>query len=159
MSDGPRGISGTLSQRLYAVLKEKPLHAETVADAIEIDRRTLSRWLKSEGTSFKRIAGQARLDVAKQLLADTSMNLAEISAALGFSEPAAFSHAFRRWTGTTPSAWRTKLLQFNHPSAGKHSEGAPLPRRPRVQNRTDLRNPQWLPDRTQQRRASRRVQR
>ncbi|WP_431310832.1 hypothetical protein [Methylobacterium oxalidis] len=32
--------------------------------------------------------------------------MAQISAILHFSEPAAFTHAFRRWSGTTPSAWR-----------------------------------------------------
>ncbi|WP_238179919.1 helix-turn-helix domain-containing protein, partial [Methylobacterium oxalidis] len=35
-----------------------------------------------------------------------SSSLAQISAILHFSEPAAFTHAFRRWSGTTPSAWR-----------------------------------------------------
>jgi AraC-like DNA-binding protein len=44
--------------------------------------------------------------VAKQLLADTSMSLTQISTALNFSEPAAFTHAFRRWSGMAPSIWR-----------------------------------------------------
>jgi AraC-like DNA-binding protein len=92
------------------MLIEHPLNVTAAAEKIGIHRRTLSRWLQSEGTSFKRIADEVRFGAAMQLLRDTNMSLAEISAALRFSEPAAFTHAFRRWTGTTPSAWREKLL-------------------------------------------------
>ncbi|WP_084673794.1 AraC family transcriptional regulator [Methylobacterium sp. WSM2598] len=77
-----------------------------VAQGLAIAQRTLARRLKAEGTTFRSIANQTRLGMAKQLLADTTMSLTEISAALEFSEPAAFTHAFRRWTGTTPSTWR-----------------------------------------------------
>ncbi|WP_147029534.1 helix-turn-helix domain-containing protein, partial [Methylobacterium oxalidis] len=48
--------------------------------------------------------------------ADTSMNLGQISAALDFSEPAALTHAFRRWSGMTPSAWR----RANRPEPTRH---------------------------------------
>lgn len=80
--------------------------AEHVARTRRVNRRTLSRHLRAEGTTFRRLANEALFQVAKQLLADTCMSLTEISATLNFSEPAAFTHAFRRWSGTTPSAWR-----------------------------------------------------
>ncbi|WP_244937375.1 AraC family transcriptional regulator [Methylobacterium crusticola] len=92
-------------------------NAKQVARQMEINRRTLSRRLKAEGTSFRLVASQLRLGIAKQLLADTNMSLALISAALEFSEPAAFTHAFRRWTGTTPSAWR-KERRPDHATPG-----------------------------------------
>jgi AraC-like DNA-binding protein len=80
--------------------------AERVARLRLLNRRTLSRQLHAEGTTFRQLANEAQFRVAKQLLGDTSMSMAQISAALHFSEPAAFTHAFRRWSGTTPSAWR-----------------------------------------------------
>lgn len=126
---------GTLSQHLRAMMTEHPLNAVAAAERIGIHRRTLSRWLQSEGTSFKRIADEARFGVAKQLLADTNMSLAEISAALGFSEPAAFTHAFRRWTGTTPSSWREKLLEVERPCSSERTDGTRLPQRHRSRNR------------------------
>jgi AraC-like DNA-binding protein len=52
------------------------------------------------------VAGEVRYEIARQLLSDTGMSLGQISAVLDFSEPAAFTRAFRRWSGTSPSAWR-----------------------------------------------------
>jgi AraC-like DNA-binding protein len=66
----------------------------------------MSRHLKAQGTTFRRLAAEAQFQVAKQLLADTSMSVTQISTALNFSEPAAFTHAFQRWSGMTPIAWR-----------------------------------------------------
>src|SRR4051794_19983708 len=98
--------AGTFSQRLRAMMTAMPLREVEIAEMIGVNRRTISRWLKSEGTSFRLLLSEARLGAAKQLMAETDMSLAEISRALEYSEPAAFTHAFRRWTGTTPSAWR-----------------------------------------------------
>ncbi|ACL59728.1 AraC family transcriptional regulator [Methylobacterium nodulans] len=102
----PADVTDELRRRLRATMTQKPLSAQQVARMMAIHRRTLSRRLKSEGTSFRLVANETRLGIAKQLLADTTLSLAQISATLEFSEPAAFTHAFRRWTGTTPSAWR-----------------------------------------------------
>ncbi|SOR32478.1 Helix-turn-helix-domain containing protein AraC type [Methylorubrum extorquens] len=94
--------------RLYlgAAVTRQRCRAMRVARLRMIGRRTLSRRLKAEGTSFKQLANEAQFRVARQLLADTSMSIAQISAVLDFSEPAAFTHAFRRWAGMTPSTWR-----------------------------------------------------
>src|SRR4051812_8056728 len=119
MIDGVPELARTFSERLRAMLKEEPLNGTAAAETIGVHRRTLSRWLKSEGTSFKSIANEARSGAAKQLLADTNMSLAEISAALMFSEPAAFTHAFRRWTGNTPSAWRQKMRHVERPCSAE----------------------------------------
>lgn len=102
----PADVTDELRQRLRATMTEKQLSAQQVARMMAIHRRTLSRRLKAEGTNFRSVANETRFGIAKQLLADTNMSLAQVAAALEFSEPAAFTHAFRRWTGTTPSAWR-----------------------------------------------------
>lgn len=99
---------GTLRQRLRVMMTKMPLNGLEVAQMMGIHRRTLSRWLRSEGISLRTVVNEARFGAEKQLLIDTNMCLAGISAALEFSEPAAFTRAFRRWSGTTPSAWRKK---------------------------------------------------
>lgn len=99
---------GTLRQRLRVMMTKMPLNGLEVAQMMGIHRRTLSRWLRSEGISLRTVVNEARFGAAKQLLIDTDMCLAGISAALEFSDPAAFTRAFRRWSGTTPSAWRKK---------------------------------------------------
>jgi AraC-like DNA-binding protein len=46
--------------------------------------------------------------VARHLVVDTDMPLAQVSAALDFSEPAAFTRAFQRWSGVSPSLLRSQ---------------------------------------------------
>lgn len=99
-------LTDDLRQYLRAQVTRQRCKAEQVAHLRLVSLRTLSRHLRSEGTTFRQLANEAQCQVAKQLLTDTSMTMAQVSAILDFSEPAAFSHAFRRWSGMTPSAWR-----------------------------------------------------
>lgn len=88
-------------------LTSKRCTAEDVADLLRMHRRTLSRRLKESGQGYRAIRGEIRFEIARQLLEDTEVPLAEIAAALGYSEASAFSRAFRRWSGQPPLAWRT----------------------------------------------------
>ena len=55
---------------------------------------------------YRAIANEVRFEIARQLLEDTEVPLGQIAAALGYSEASAFTRAFRRWAGQTPSDWR-----------------------------------------------------
>lgn len=99
-------LKDELRRYLRTQVSQQRCNAERVARLRLTSRQTLHRQLRAEGTTFKQLANEAWSLVAKQLLADTSMSLTEISAVLNFSEPAAFTHAFRRWSGMPPSAWR-----------------------------------------------------
>jgi AraC-like DNA-binding protein len=77
-----------------------------VAELFEIHRRTINRRLRAQGTSFQRLIDETRFEIARQLLRDTSLPVSEVAAALDYNDLAAFDHAFRRWSGTSPSAWR-----------------------------------------------------
>lgn len=68
--------------------------------------RSLNRHLAARGTSFAALLRDARVDVACQLLAQTRLPLASVAAAVGYSEQAAFSRAFRASTGESPRRWR-----------------------------------------------------
>jgi AraC-like DNA-binding protein len=95
-----------LRRRLRIELMRTKCSASEMARGFAIHRRTLNRHLRAEGTGYKTIADEVRFGIARQLLADTDLPLAEISAALDFSEPAAFTRAFHRWAGRAPSEWR-----------------------------------------------------
>ena len=72
-----------------------------------VHRRTLNRYLKAAGTGFRTVLDELKFEVARQLVSDTELPLAQISAALNFSEPAAFTRAFERWSGgVSPQKWR-----------------------------------------------------
>jgi AraC-like DNA-binding protein len=80
--------------------------AEDIADLLKMHRRTLTRHLKDSGMGYRGIANEVRFEIARQLLEDTEVPLGQIAAALGYSEASAFTRAFRRWSGQTPTAWR-----------------------------------------------------
>jgi AraC-like DNA-binding protein len=80
--------------------------AEDIAHLLAMHRRTLSRRLKDGGMGYRAITNEIRFEIARQLLTDTQVPLAQIAAALGYSEASAFTRAFRRWSGRTPTAWR-----------------------------------------------------
>ncbi len=80
--------------------------ASDIAELLAMHRRTLSRRLKGSGMGYRAIANEIRFEIARQLLQDTEVSLGQIAAALGYSEASAFTRAFRRWSGRTPTAWR-----------------------------------------------------
>jgi AraC-like DNA-binding protein len=93
-------------ESLRLLLLQGAVDSVAVAGQLSIHRRTLIRRLASRGTSFQEILDQVRYDVARQLLRETRRSVTEVGAALGFSETSAFTHAFRRWSGRSPRAWR-----------------------------------------------------
>lgn len=83
------------------------LSAEELAAPMLISQRTLNRRLAEFGTSLREIIGEVRLEASKQLLRDTTMPVSEISRVLGYTEAPSFVRAFKRWSGTSPGAWRS----------------------------------------------------
>jgi AraC-like DNA-binding protein len=91
---------------LRARLLRDDCSAETVARLFSMHRRTLTRHLHEEGLSFNAMVDEIRFEVARQLMTNAEMTLGDVATALSFSEPSAFTRAFRRWSGQTPTAWR-----------------------------------------------------
>jgi AraC-like DNA-binding protein len=79
---------------------------ETVARDLAVSPRTLQRRLAAAGSSFDALVDDAAREIAEKQLRESSLSLAEIAYLVGYSEPASFHRAFKRWTGTTPHAFR-----------------------------------------------------
>jgi AraC-like DNA-binding protein len=79
-----------------------------VARALGMSQRSLSRHLASEKLTFAAILDDLRLDLARHYLHDAGLSVSEIAWLLGFNEVSAFTHAFKRWTGCTPSETRRR---------------------------------------------------
>jgi AraC-like DNA-binding protein len=73
---------------------------------MEISRQTLFRQLKAEGTTFEAVLDEMRHRLALQYLRGKKVSVNEAAYLVGFSEPAAFSRAFKRWTGISPRETR-----------------------------------------------------
>ena len=76
-------------------------------DALALSRRTLQRRLHEAGTSFQKVVIATRITIAKKLLHETTKPITQIATDVGFATLQAFSSAFRRETGVSPSGFRS----------------------------------------------------
>ncbi|MFC9296427.1 AraC family transcriptional regulator [Streptomyces sp. NPDC057011] len=97
-------VRRTLTQRLRTTPRLPALGE--VAGLLAVSPATLRRRLQQEGTSFQQLKDHVRRDAAIAGLAESAEPIADLATRLGFSEDTAFHRAFRRWTGTTPGAYR-----------------------------------------------------
>jgi len=81
---------------------------DTVARELGMSARSLRRQLACERVLYSELVEDARAARAKELLGDTQCSVQDAAYALGFEAPAAFSRAFRRWTGMAPSEYRAE---------------------------------------------------
>ena len=79
---------------------------DDVARSLGMTKRTLARRLSDEGLNFTEVLQQLRRDVAVRYLDDPKLHISKIAWLLGFNEVSAFTRAFKRWTGKTPSQMR-----------------------------------------------------
>lgn len=81
-------------------------NAEEVAQALGMSVRSLRRQLSEDGHNFRDVLAQSLYARAQQLLKDTALSIEEVAQQLGYAESAAFIHAFKRWSGQSPKAYR-----------------------------------------------------
>lgn len=101
-----RAITARVRGLMVEGLGQRSLTPDAAAKALGVSRRTLSRRLAEEGTSFREQLDDVRAHFARALLHDRTLSIADIAFFLQYSEPAAFHRSFRRWTGKTPLAYR-----------------------------------------------------
>ncbi len=83
---------------------------DEVAAKLKMSTRTLKRKLATGGTAYSALLDHARLERAERLLASGRLSIDAIAETLGYSDTANFTRAFRRWTKTTPAAYRAKRM-------------------------------------------------
>ena len=105
------GSLGDKVQRYLAMFSQQyPGVAESAA-IFGLSERQLRRKLKEEGSGFQAILDHVRSQRACALLHRSDTSIEQIAVQLGYSEAAAFIHAFRKWHGCTPAAYRREQRQ------------------------------------------------
>jgi AraC-like DNA-binding protein len=91
---------------VWPVVRTGPTFLEQMAAELNTSVRTLERRLKERGWTYKQVVDDLRRQLALRYVKDPRLRLSQLAFLLGFSENAAFVHAFRRWTGSTPMRYR-----------------------------------------------------
>jgi AraC-like DNA-binding protein len=109
----PGTLSGTLEACLEPYLLEGYPHVDLAAEIAGCNQRNLQRKLAAEQTTYSEVVDNVRCRAAMSRLRDSELNLNQIARRLGYSEHAAFTRAFRRWTGITPNEYRASQAHAN----------------------------------------------
>jgi len=98
----------SVENAVVPVLPHGKARAAEIARQLGVGERTFARRLAQEGLSFSELLDNLRSDLARRYLADRDLSISQIAWLLGYRDIAAFSHAFKRWTGNTPSRARAE---------------------------------------------------
>jgi AraC-like DNA-binding protein len=102
--------TGDLVARLRFLLNgQEQLSADCLVEAsrgLGVSPRTLQRKLNELGTTFSEELEKSRRERAYRWVLETELPLRTIAKRIGFSDPACFSRAFRRWYHRSPASFR-----------------------------------------------------
>ena len=96
-------VRALVEKEVEKLLPHGKAQKRTVARAFGMSTRTFSRTLAVEGTTYEEVVDQLRRSLALQYLKEPGMSLSQIAWLLGYEGSTSFNHAFRRWTGHSPS--------------------------------------------------------
>ena len=99
----PGAFQRSVEAHLEPLLAEGRIGVESVARALGYSRQTLYRRLKAEGVTFEEVLDGLRRRLALRFIREDGLSVKDAAYRLGFSDPAAFSRAFKRWTGASPN--------------------------------------------------------
>src|SRR5215467_550712 len=88
-----------------------------VSQRLGVSPRTLGRRLASEGVTFSTVLDNLRFDLAKRYLQEGDLPISEVAWLLGYRETSAFNHAFKRWTGKSPTQVHSEPVVVRFPLA------------------------------------------
>src|SRR6267154_4452483 len=104
---------GRVENLLVPVLHTGEATVEMIASKLGLSRHTLFRKLKVEGVTFEQVLDEMRHQLALYYLDGKKASVNQTTYLLGFSEPAAFSRAFKRWTGSSPRTMQSSKIENN----------------------------------------------
>lgn len=98
-----------VKQRIRVLVAEREISEELVATPFNMSPRHLRRKLSETRTTYEKLLDEVRMELAMRLIKEGRLNLGRIAFELGFLDPSSFTRAFRRWTGMSPTAFRSEL--------------------------------------------------
>lgn len=106
----PARVATDVRKLLIDLLPTGSASQQAIAGRLHKSVSTLQRQLNSEGTTFREIQDDTRKALAEDYVLEGKHSLSQIAYLLGFSDQSNFSRAFKRWSGATPSEFRTDRM-------------------------------------------------
>lgn len=106
---GEQSLGSKVVDYIDTTLGGTATQLEDVAEHFNMTPRTLQRKLKQEQFSFAGLRDHCRHERALRELSDVRIDIDEIAEHLGFSDTSNFYHAFKRWEGVSPGAYRKQV--------------------------------------------------
>jgi AraC-like DNA-binding protein len=100
--ENSKTLRGRVEAMTLPVLHTGTVSVDRIAARLGVSRQTLYRNLKAEGVTFAEVLDTLRHKMALHYLAGQQVSVNETAYLVGFSDPSAFSRAFKRWTGSSP---------------------------------------------------------
>jgi AraC-like DNA-binding protein len=100
-------IVGRLRASLLERMTLGEFSEEDLASDLHMSRRSLQRRLAEADASYQSLVDDTRRDMALRYIRDPAKSATDITFLLGYSQQSAFTRAFRRWTGMSPSEYRS----------------------------------------------------
>jgi AraC-like DNA-binding protein len=100
------GLAADVQRVLVSRIAGGDIRTQAVARVLNVSARTLQRRLAEEGVTYQALVDRARKDAASRYLGNANLAIGEVAYLVGFSEPAPFHRAFKRWFGVTPERFR-----------------------------------------------------
>ena len=104
--DSHRDLVWQLKSSLPEALRRQAYRIEEVAGQLNMSARTLQRKLKESDCSYQQLLDDVRKQLAEFYLAEAKISMSEIAFIVGYQEQSSFNHAFKSWTGLSPTAYR-----------------------------------------------------
>jgi AraC-like DNA-binding protein len=121
---GSQTLRSNVERTIATLLPHGMARAAEVARRVGMSPRTLTRRLASEGLTFSGILEEQKIDLARHYLQESDLPISQIGWLLGYREISAFTHAFKRWTGSTPRQSRVQQPPANRKKPLRHRERA-----------------------------------
>lgn len=102
----PSDFAESTRATIRTLIEARSLRIEIAAEAAGLSARSFQRRLAESGSSFSSLVSETRFVIARELLENPSLKVIDVAYAAGYTDPAHFTRAFRRWTASSPLEYR-----------------------------------------------------
>jgi AraC-like DNA-binding protein len=108
---GETDIANSVRIALFDLLPRGEFSLSCIAEEMDVPENEIRRGLKDLKKSLQQVVSETRRELAQDYILRMDLSVNQVAHMLGFSDCSNFARSFRRWTGKSPSDYRS---QFHH---------------------------------------------